>query len=157
ATAAYAVTSYSNGGEALDLVAPGGLPGQDVNRDGLWDGVLAQSFPQGAPLQIGWWLFAGTSPATAPASAAAAALIGNGVAGGAVRPLLQAPAAGMGGGGWDPRSGSGRLQAASAIASASAFVRPAQLYADAVAALRADGRAAAAVMIANVAGAPVVN
>src|SRR5262249_46563764 len=79
---------YSNGGEALDLVAPGGLPDHDVNQDGLWDGVLAQSFPQGTPSQIGWWLFAGTSPAAAQASAAAAALIGNGVDPGAVRPLL---------------------------------------------------------------------
>src|SRR5207237_8031321 len=75
----YSVTWYSNTGEALDLVAPGGMPGQDVNQAGLWDGVLPQSFRPGQPSQISWWLFAGTSPATAHASAAAAALIGNGV------------------------------------------------------------------------------
>ena len=148
----YSVTWYSNSGEALDLVAPGGMPGQDVNQDGLWDGVLAQSFPPGQPSQISWWLFAGTSPATAHASAAAAALIGNGVNPGTVRPLLQATAGDMRTGGWDRKSGSGRVQASTAIASASAFVSPAPLYADAVAALRSDGRAAAAVMIATADG-----
>ncbi|HYS07399.1 MAG TPA: S8 family serine peptidase [Myxococcales bacterium] len=157
AVSGYAVTWYSNRGEALDLVAPGGLPGQDVNQDGLWDGVLAQSFPPGAPSQISWWLFAGTSPAAAHASAAAAALIGNGVDPGTVRPLLQATAAEMGATGWDSRSGSGRLQASTAIASASSYVPPAQLYADAVAALRADGRAAGAVMIATASGVGVSN
>jgi len=148
----YSVTWYSNTGEALDLVAPGGMPGQDVNQDGLWDGVLAQSFPPGQPLQISWWLFAGTSPAAAHASAAAAALIGNGVNPGAVRPLLQATAGDMRKSGWDRKSGSGRVQASTAIASSSAFVSPAPLYADAVAALRSDGRAAAAVMIATADG-----
>ena len=155
--AGYAVTYYSTGGEALDLVGPGGDPRQDVNRDGLFDGALGQAFPPGSPRNISWWLFAGTSPATAHVSAAAAALIGAGVAPDAVRPLLQATAAGMGAKGWDRTSGSGRLQAADAVAQASAFVAPAPLYADAVAALRADGRAAAAVMIADASGAPVSN
>jgi serine protease len=155
ATTGYAVTSYSNTGEALDLVAPGGASGQDVNRDGLWDGDLAQSFPAGSPSDISWWLFAGTSPATAHVSAAAAALIGSGVAPGAVRPLLQATAADMVPGGWDSRAGSGRVQASAALAKASEFVPPPQLHADAVVALRADGRASAAVMIASASGAGV--
>jgi Subtilase family len=157
AVTGYSVTSYSNSGEALDLVAPGGMPGQDVNQDGLWDGVLAESFPRGQPSQIGWWLFAGTSPAAAHATAAAAALIGNGVNPGTVRPLLQATAGDMRTSGWDRRSGSGRVQAATAISSASAFVSPAPLYADAVAALRSDGRAAGAVMIATASGEGVSN
>jgi hypothetical protein len=90
-------------------------------------------------------------------SAAAAALIGAGVAPSAVRPLLQATAAGMGQKGWDPVSGSGRVQASDAVAQASTYRAPAPLYADAVAALRADGRAAGAVMIADASGAPVSN
>jgi hypothetical protein len=155
--AGYAVTYYSTGGEALDLVGPGGDPRQDVNRDGLFDGALGQAFPPGSPTDVSWWLFAGTSPATAHVSAAAAALIGAGVAPVAVRPLLQATAAGMDKKGWDRISGSGRLQAADAVAQASTFVAPAPLYADAVAALRADGKAAAAVMIADASGAPVSN
>jgi hypothetical protein len=126
-----------------------------VNGDGLWDGDLAQSFPAGSPTDISWWLFAGTSPAAAHASAAAAALIGAGVAPGAVRPLLQATAADMAPGGWDPRAGSGRVQASAALAKASEFVPPPQLYADAVVALRADGKASAAVMIADASGAGV--
>jgi serine protease len=153
AVTGYAMTSYSNWGDALDLAAPGGMPGQDVNQDGLWDGVLAQSFPPGAPTQIGWWLFAGTSPATAHVSAAAAALIGNGQDAGAVRPLLQATAAALGVGGWNPASGSGRLQIASAIyPNKSLDWPPKSLYADAVAALLADGTAAGAVMIADAGG-----
>jgi len=155
AVSGYAVASYSNTGDALDLVAPGGMAFQDVNGDGLWDGDLAQSFPPGSPTQISWWLFAGTSPATAHASAAAATLIGSGVSPAAVRPLLQATVADMSPNGWDPSTGSGRLQTGAALARAGSFTAPAPLYADAVAALRADGRAAAAVMIADATGAGV--
>ncbi|MFL5313235.1 MAG: S8 family serine peptidase [Myxococcales bacterium] len=151
----YAVAYYSTGGEALDLVGPGGDPRQDVNQDGLFDGALGQAFPPGSPTDISWWLFAGTSPATAHVSAAAAALIGAGVAPDAVRPLLQATAADFGKKGWDRVTGSGRVQASDALAQASTFVAPAPLYADAVAALRSDGRAAGAVMIADASGAPV--
>ena len=151
----YAVASYSNTGDALDLVAPGGMALQDVNGDGLWDGDLAQSFPPGSPREISWWLFSGTSPAAAHASAAAATLIGSGVPPAAVRPLLQATAADMSPNGWDPSTGSGRLQTGAALARAGSFTAPAPLYADAVAALRADGRAAAAVMIADATGAGV--
>jgi len=154
----YSVTYYSSFGEALDLVGPGGDPRQDVNQDGLFDGALGQSFPPGSPTDISWWVFAGTSPATAHVSAAAAVLIGAGVAPDAVRPLLQATAAAdISKKGWDRFSGSGRVQAADAVAQASTYVAPAPLYADAVAALRADGRAAAAVMIADASGNPVGN
>ncbi|HEY4884736.1 MAG TPA: S8 family serine peptidase [Myxococcales bacterium] len=161
ASSGYVVTGYSAFGEALDLVGPGGVSDQDVNHDGLWDGVLAQAFPPGAPAQISWWLFAGTSPATAHVSAAAAALIGNGVGPHAVRPLLQRTAAksssGNNSSGWDPSWGSGRVQASKAISKASGFTPPQPLYADAIAALRLDGRAAGAVTIATASGAPVSN
>jgi hypothetical protein len=144
-----AVASYSNSGDALDLVAPGGMPHQDVNGDGLWDGDLAQSFPPGSPTQISWWLFAGTSPATAHASAAAGILLGSGVPPHAVRPLLQATTSQFGHPGWNPSAGSGRLQMNAALLAAKSFSAPAPLYADAAVALRSDGRASAAVMIAN--------
>ncbi|HWE22769.1 MAG TPA: S8 family serine peptidase [Myxococcales bacterium] len=158
ATEGYAVTYYSAFGEALDLVGPGGDPHQDVNGDGLFDGALGQSFTPGSPTDIGWWVFAGTSPATAHVSAAAAALIGAGVAPDAVRPLLQATADDdIGRSGWDRFSGSGRVQASAALAQANNYVAPAPLYADAVAALRFDGRAAGAVMIADADGNPVPN
>jgi len=157
----YAVTGYSGFGEALDLVGPGGVSDQDVNHDGLWDGILAQAFPPGAPAQISWWLFAGTSPATAHVSAAAAALIGHEVAQQSVRPLLQRTAAqssiGDNTNGWNPNWGSGRVQAAKAISKASGFTPPQPLYADAIAALRLDGRAAGAVTIATASGPPVSN
>src|SRR5262249_28370718 len=115
-----------------------------------------QSFPPGAPTDISWWDFAGTSPATAHVSAAAATLIGVGVSPDAVRPLLLATAAPeIAQNGWDRFSGAGRVQAAGALAQASTFVAPAPLYADVVAALRSDGRAAGAVMIADASGTPV--
>jgi hypothetical protein len=47
------------------------------------------------------------------------------------------------------------VQASAALEKASEFVPPPQLYADAVAALRADGKASAAVMIADASGAGV--
>ncbi len=159
ASAGYAMTPYSNSGDALDVAGPGGTPDRDVNQDGLWDGVLAQSFPAGAPSDIDWWLFAGTSPATAHVSAAAAALIGNGAGPAEVRPALQSTAAPLGGAtGWTPAAGSGRVQAASAIALATgSWTAPNPLYADVVAALRSDGRAAGAVMIADANGYAVAN
>src|SRR2546427_8922025 len=139
----YAVSYYSNFGEALDLVGPGGDPRQDVNQDGLFDGALGQAFPPGSPRNISWWFFAGTSPATAHVSAAAAALIGAGVAPDAVRPLLQRTAAqsssGNNSNGWNPNWGSGRVQASKAISMASGFTPPQPLYADAIPALRLDG------------------
>jgi len=75
----------------------------------------------------------------------------------AVRPLLQSTAARMSSAAWDPVSGAGRVQASSAIAQASAYVPPAPLYADVVAALRADGRAAGAVMVTDANGNGVSN
>src|SRR5207237_6862164 len=45
ASSGYAVASYSNTADALDLAAPAGMALQDVNGDGLWDGDLAQAFP----------------------------------------------------------------------------------------------------------------
>ncbi len=158
ATAGYAVAEYANSGEDLDFVAPGGVTDLDVNQDGLWDGVLAQSFPAGAPDQIGWWLFAGTSPAAAHASAAATALIGNGAAQRQVRAVLQDTAAPLGASGWNATSGSGRIQLSDAIQRVAAgYTAPRPLYADAVAALRADGRASGAVMIADASGNPASN
>jgi serine protease len=159
ASAGYAMTPYSNSGDALDVAGPGGTPDKDVNQDGLWDGVLAQSFPPDTPSDPGWWLFAGTSPATAHVSAAAAALIGNGADPAEVRPALQTTAAALGGAsGWTPAAGSGRVQAGAAIALATGSWRaPAPLYADAVAALRSDGRAGGAVMIADASGNGVSN
>jgi len=152
AATGYAMTPYSTSGDALDLAGPGGQPDQDVNQDGLWDGVLAQSFSPDAPTKFAWWLFAGTSPAAAHASAAAAALIGNCADPGDVRAFLHASAAGFGAG-WSPASGSGRIQASDAIALMnSGWHPPKDLYADAVVALRADGRAAGAVMIADATG-----
>jgi Subtilase family len=157
AVSGYAVTGYSNSGEALDVVGPGGVTDQDVNGDGLWDGVVAEAFPPGSPTDISWWLFAGTSPATAHVSAAAAAVLATGVPASVVRPLLSFTAVSLDPDDpvWIPSCGAGRIRAAKAVSKAVGYVPPPLLYADAVAALRLDGKAAAAVMIATASGAPV--
>lgn len=72
--------SYSSFGAALDLLAPGGDLDADENRDGLADGIVAESFDPAHPGVFGAWLYAGTSQAAAHVSAAAARLLADGVA-----------------------------------------------------------------------------
>lgn len=67
------VTSYSNQGSSLDLVAPGGDLKMDQDGDGYGDGILQQTFKNN-PSSFGYYFFQGTSMA-APHVAAAAALL----------------------------------------------------------------------------------
>lgn len=55
------VTSYSNTGSALDLVAPGGDMGVDLNGDGYPDGILSTGMSGDAPAYV---FLEGTSMAT---------------------------------------------------------------------------------------------
>ena len=70
--------SYSPVSNDIDIVAPGGDLEHDRNGDGLVDGVPAEGFSPGAPADLGYYLFAGTSAAAAHAGAAAALLLSHG-------------------------------------------------------------------------------
>ncbi|MGD2060273.1 MAG: S8 family serine peptidase [Acidimicrobiia bacterium] len=107
---------YSNGGSALDLMAPGGdtRPGQDANGDTYLDGVLQETFYSGA---WGYYFFQGTSMAAPHVSGAAALLksIAPALDSVGVREVLEATALDLGPAGWDNEYGNGLIQIADAI------------------------------------------
>lgn len=108
------VTRYSNKGEGLDLVAPGGNTGRDDNRDGYVDGVLQETRIDGS---WGYYFFEGTSMASPHVAAAAAMLISRGVAitPDEVRETLKNTALDLGDSGYDSNYGAGLLQVADAL------------------------------------------
>jgi serine protease len=121
--------SYSQYGDALDFVAPGGDT-QDRNGDGYIDGVLQQTFGNN-PSVFGYYFFTGTSMATPHVSGVVALLIANGNADAngdgktspyEIRTVLQATAIDLGASGWDSTYGWGLIDANAAIVFANAPV-----------------------------------
>ena len=64
-------TAYTNVGTGVVITAPGGNLDQDVNGDGLPDGLLAESISPDDPSTTGLWLMSGSSQAAALVSGAA--------------------------------------------------------------------------------------
>lgn len=108
------VTSYSNKGAGLDLVAPGGRVSVDQNRDGYGDGVLQETRINGS---FGYYFFEGTSMASPHVAAAAAMLYAyqkdmNPVS---VLQVLASSARDLDAAGYDSTSGWGLLQVHNAL------------------------------------------
>lgn len=108
--------SYSNGGTALDIVAPGGDTGVDQNGDGWGDGILQQTFGSN-PNTFGYYFYQGTSMATPHVAAAAALVIAAGKAStpDEVQSLLESTADDLGPTGFDTSYGHGLLNLAAAL------------------------------------------
>lgn len=108
------VTAYSNKGEGLDLVAPGGDTNRDDNGDGYGDGVLQETRLNGS---WGYYFFQGTSMASPHVAGAAAVLIANGTASTPAEVLqhLSATAKDLGEVGYDKHYGHGLIQLNAAL------------------------------------------
>jgi hypothetical protein len=82
------IAPYSSRGGAIDLVAPGGNLQKDVNRDGVPDGIISQTFAPTDPANFGYWLMSGTSISSAYTTGAVALLLAEGAKASEVKQLL---------------------------------------------------------------------
>lgn len=108
------VTGYSNRGEGLDIVAPGGDLTKDLNGDGYPDGIVQETVSSGA---WGYYFLQGTSMASPHVAAVAAMLMAYdpGLTASRVRQILTATALDLYGAGYDSTSGYGLVQAYDAL------------------------------------------
>ena len=110
------LTSYSNYGDEIDLVAPGGDLDVDQNNDGYDDCILQETFC-GFGIGCGYWFSSGTSMAT-PHVAGVAALVKSihpEYGPDEIRQVLQDTAQDLGAPGWDERYGHGLVDAYAAV------------------------------------------
>jgi len=108
------VTYYSNEGEGLDLVAPGGNLDEDLNGDGKPDGIVQETRIDG---DWAYYFLYGTSMATPHVTAVAALLLSfdPNLSPDTVYRTLTSTALDLNGPGYDSKSGYGLVQANSAL------------------------------------------
>lgn len=109
---------YSNGGSALDLVAPGGDNSQDANGDGHVDGVLQETFELvGTTKTFGYYFLQGTSMATPHVTGAVALMLSlrPEASPQTIRSVLDSTARDLGAPGFDTSFGNGLLQIRDAL------------------------------------------
>ena len=108
--------SYSQYGNALELVAPGG-DGTDRDGDGHIDAVLQQTFQVGNPTDFGLWFYTGTSMAAPHVSGLIALLLAQDSARtqDEIRNILNTTSVDLGDPGWDREYGYGRIDALAAL------------------------------------------
>ncbi|MEW6610453.1 MAG: S8 family serine peptidase [Patescibacteria group bacterium] len=116
---------YSNTGDGLDLLAPGGDFSMDYNGDAYPDGILQQTFTVRGPFidvrTFSYRFMQGTSVAAPHVSGVAALLVSLGMHDPVkVRTVLRSSATDIGLPGWDKETGAGLLNAAKAVQSARA-------------------------------------
>lgn len=114
-----AIAPYSNQGNDLDIVAPGGNTVVDLNGDGYGDGILQETrvFTKGS-YKWGYYFFQGTSMASPHVAAAAALLISANGSLNRTQVLnkLQTSAVDLGAAGKDSAFGYGLIQTADSLA-----------------------------------------
>ena len=109
------VAPYSNTGAGIDVVAPGGM-NYDLDRNGMVDGVLAETiWKDGDEYTSGHLFKTGTSMAAATVSGVAALLMGAGATADEARALLTSTAIDLGESGYDVITGHGVINAQAAL------------------------------------------
>ncbi len=106
------VAAYSNGGTALDVVAPGGNLALDSNKDGYADGILQETFEGGS---WGYLFFEGTSMASPHVAGIAALLLAEGADPFEIEGILRSTATDLNAKGFDTRAGYGLVDPVAAL------------------------------------------
>ena len=106
---------YSNLSSSVDILAPGGSVADDMDEDGLSDGILAQSIALNEPGEVGYWYYAGTSQAAAMVSGALVQLLDAGATPLVARNALLLAAEDDVGAKWEGNTGAGTLNIEGAL------------------------------------------